>query len=578
MTSKTPATTPPVPTRVTASVLCESMGAGEQLGPEPRAGASTQEILADVVAIGESNVEHLEAELRAAKAARAEAEAAYADARRVLGERFDRLARAVAAARAAALDALDAAYAEQEQRLTFDITAGKAHRDGQLAAVRQARETAESLAAGEPLRRSAGISASAQDLAEEGRERLARIRAALEVPVRHIRGVCVHAGPAAPFDAVADAIARLAAGAGAEPAAEPADEPPRAPVILGSCGARSRPQSPAPMALALSPRSGSGLGSSGSGSLAYRRAERRFLVLSAATEKRALDVCSKVRGAVGRCYVDNYRANETLVSAEDLAAYDAVLVWVGGCTGFAGGASFGAVLARYVAAGGGVVVCPWSLATDDEGEGLRGDLVESGVLGTHLGECISGTRLTWGRPPTAAAAAAAAAASAHPRAAGPYFARTGVYHPHPVAHQDEQQDQQEEQHDDDLEWECEGDEKEEDDDAVVDGDGYERSTHPVMEGVRFIDGGDYSGHHSVSIVQDSEGVVECAAMWSDGTPLVLVNRSAGDDDGAGARYHTAVVNLYPVSSDYSVRCWDTRSDFATLLANALHLVSRPSSH
>ena len=548
MTTKTPRVVPGV------SGLCESMGAGEQLGPEPRAGAaSTREILRDVVAIGESNVQHLEEELRAAKAARRQAEAEYTEARRVVAERFDRLARAVAAARAAALDALDASYAEQEQRLTFDITTGKAHRDSQLVAVRQAKETFDSVAAGEPLRRSTGISSSAQDLAEEGRERLARIRAALAVPERHIRGVRVRAGAAAPFDAVADAVRRLAAGVRAEPADEPAE--PRAPVFLGT---HSRPQSPTPML--VSPR---GISSGSGGSLAYRRPERRFLVLSAATEKRALDVCAKVRGVVGRCYGDNYKANETLVSLDDLAPYDAVLVWVGGCTGFAGGATFGGVLARYVAAGGGVVVCPWSLAVDDEGEGLRGDIVESGVLGTHLGECISGTRMTWGRPPAS-------------------------WHPHPAAHQQQQHQHQHQQGgaqgnggDDDLEWLCEGDdavvvaegcEDEEDDD-----DGCERSTHPVMEGVRFIDGGDYSGHHSVSIVQDSAGVVECAAMWSDGTPLVLVNRTDGTD-GTAARYHTAVVNLYPVSSDYSVRCWDTRSDFATLLANALHLVSRPSSH
>ena len=284
----------------------------------------------------------------------------------MINERFDMLQRIVEEARAEALNGLDASFADQEQRLTFDISTSKAHKDNCVVAMRQAQDAYSKFCQTEQdaQLRHVFVSATAAEPAEELGERLQRSYAEVDMPVRHIRGVRVFAGRGEPFEAAAALVRGLASDARAEHTDEPA-------------GA----------AVALLHRSVS------TPALEYRRSDRKFLVLSAATEKRALDVCAKIRSAVGRCYVDNFKANETLISLEDLGRYDAVLVWVGGCTGFAGGAGFGSVLARYAAAGGGVVVvCPWSLATDDDGEGLRGEVVDSGILGTHLGECISGTR------------------------------------------------------------------------------------------------------------------------------------------------------------------------------------------
>ena len=432
----------------------------------------------------------------------------------MINERFDTLQRIVEEARAEALNGLDASFADQEQRLTFDISTSKAHKGNCVVAMRQAQDAYSKFCQTEQdaQLRHVFVSATAAEPAEELGERLQRSYAEVDMPVRHIRGVRVFAGRGEPFEAAAALVRGLASDARAEHTDEPA-------------GA----------AVALLHRSVS------TPALEYRRSDRKFLVLSAATEKRALDVCAKIRSAVGRCYVDNFKANETLISLEDLGRYDAVLVWVGGCTGFAGGAGFGSVLARYAAAGGGVVVCPWSLATDDDGEGLRGEVVDSGILGTHLGECISGTRLTWGDPARAHRAPALSEPSCNPG----------------------------EDDVDDALLLLDGAELDGVDGSTGDSAGLPR--HPLLNGVHYIDGGDYSGHHSLSVSQDSDGVVECAAMWSDGTPLAIVARTHGDVP----RYNTAVVNLYPVSSDFSVRCWNTSTDFAILLANALHLVSKP---
>jgi hypothetical protein len=519
-----------------------------------------EKLLKEVVALGVENVRRLDEEMKRARASLRSAYEGYEEAKRTVGERFDTLAALLEEARAAALDALDASYVDQEQRLTFELSAAKAQRRSTQLAVIQAKESVtppsspaataapqapststlpSSSSTPPPLATltlavvtaaaattaitpestprtpategrgrpqppptsprkaggggTVGIAAS-DDATDDVGARLAHTKAALEVPVRHIRGIRVASGSAAPFDAVAALIRGLAT----DVRAEPADD-----VFVGR---RSAPVAAAPVMLRPA-------------TMSYRANDRKFLVLSAAEEKRAMDVCGKIRGAVGRCVVDNVKANETLVSLDDLSGYDAVLAWVGGCTSFAGGPVLGSVLSQYVAAGGGVVVCPWALAIDEDGDGLRGEIVDRGLLGTFLGECISGTRLVWRRQCRDAM-----------HSGGEYT------------------------------------------DDVAETTAATECHHPVMAGVRYIDGGVYSGHHSIRIAEDRAGLVECAAMWDDGTPLALVNKNKSATEGG--RYTTAVINLYPVSADCSVRCWDTSTDFAILLANALHLVSR----
>lgn len=441
-----------------------------------------------LVKIGEEGIQMLDEETRQARASLRTANEAYRTAKSEINERFDVLAKLVEEAREASLDALDTSYGEQEQRITFEIECSKTQKRVAQAAV---KELATALAGQKPPAAAVGIAApdSGARGEEEEEKHIARARAALEAPVRHIRGIRVTAGDGAPFEQAASSIRALAALARAEPSDD---------------GRISRHQ-----------RKVSTL----SAGVTYRANGRKFLVLSSASEKRSLDVCGKIRGAIGKCIVDNLQANESLVSLDDLSEYDSVFVWVGGCTGFAGGPALGAVLAKYVASGGGVVAAPWALAIDEDGDGLRGDIVDQGLLGTSLGECISGSRLIWRR-------------------------------------------------------EC----QQEDSYSAAAGGGdddYDPSTprqcHPLMQGVRIVDGGAYSGHHSIQPIQDRAKFVEVAAMWDDGTPLALVSKSAEE----GGRYTTAVINLYPISSDFSVRCWDTSCDFAVLMANALHITARP---
>lgn len=369
----------------------------------------------------------------------------------------------------------------------------------------------------------------------------------------------------------------------------------------------------------------------GLGTFNYRVPGRKFLVLSAASEKRALDVCVKIRSTVGKCHVD-CRTNTT-VSYDFLCNYDAVLVWVGGNLSFENSNGLGAHLNNYVRnGGGGVVVCPWALSTDDCGYGLRGDIVENGILGTELGECLSGTRMIW--PPNKSAdyyqklylKSVASKnnksrllnnnSSASPsRSDTATISRTSLdgfpANVHPASSSSvlmtsssssfsnctctsntlssprgvnllapgrriklkesddvivdddvtEDEDESNASFDDDDYKSDEEDDYYHDDDVV--------STHPIMRDVHIIDGGPYSGHHCIKVTESPECTVECAAVWEDRTPFVITTKSVD-----GSRYMTAVVNLYPVSSDFSSRCWNVNTDFATLLSNALHLVAK----
>lgn len=351
----------------------------------------------------------------------------------------------------------------------------------------------------------------------------------------------------------------------------------------------------------------------GPGAVNYRRPDRKFLVLSAASEKRALDVCVKIRSTVGRCNVDS--CTNTAISYDLLCNYDAVLVWVGGNLSFANSTGLATYLSNYVRAGGGVVVCPWALSTDDCGYGLRGEIVDNGMLGTQLGECLSGTRMIWppnktpdhyqklyvksiaaktgnnsllspsttpSRPDTAtigrtsldgfpainhggcslcggigtgqsmASKGGAAFASSNSR-------RIRLKESDDSVADDDVTDEELGASFDDDEYKSEDDDYYDD---VV-------STHPIMKDVHIIDGGPYSGHHCIAVTDSPECTVECAAMWEDRTPLAITTKSLD-----GSRYMTAVINLYPVSSDFSSRCWNVNTDFATLLSNALHLVAK----
>ena len=233
----------------------------------------------------------------------------------------------------------------------------------------------------------------------------------------------------------------------------------------------------------------------------YRVEGRKFLILSAAYEKQSLDLCVKVRGAVGNCTVTNYPAAQKDINLAQLRDYDSVLVWIGGCNSFASGAALGDNLARYVEEGGGVVVCPWGLSTDHSGGGLRGEIVHGGQLGVELGECK-----TW-------------------------------------------------EH---MEWHAQG--------VSDSSSGF--SAHPLLQGVTKIDGGEYSGHHTLRLRGDTMYKTEQVEEWPDKTPLAVLTKVKGD------KYQTAVINIYPVSADCSNNCWNPTTDVAQLLANALHIVAR----
>eukprot|EP00727_Mastigamoeba_balamuthi_P008010 m51a1_g383 hypothetical protein (468) ;mRNA; f:672976-674711 len=300
----------------------------------------------------------------------------------------------------------------------------------------------------------------------------ARMRTLLEVPVRRPSGIKFEDGDGAAAAEIAhmvNALGQVRAVPNDEDSAALCPAPPLTPL--------------SPCCLEVAPL------------LTLKRGnDRRFAVVSAAGEARALDVSGKVRSRIGRCVVDSFIERRQLPTRAEMQQYNAILVWVGGCAGFDDSPAFAEFIEAYVETGGGLVVCPWAL--DDENDGLRGSVVESGWLGTTLGECVSGRRMLW-------------------RRAG--------------------------------------------------GNG---AVHPLLTGVDVIDGGAFSGHHAL---QPSGDLAECVASWSDGSPLAVVRRLAP----GSPRFVSAVLNLYPVSSDCCSRCWDTATDYALLMANALHFVARP---
>lgn len=86
--------------------------------------------------------------------------------------------------------------------------------------------------------------------------------------------------------------------------------------------------------------------------------------------------------------------------------------------------------------------------------------------------------------------------------------------------------------------------------------------HPIMNGVATFSGGS-AGYRPVGTALTPGATL--VASWSDGKPLVAV----------GPKINRADLGFYPVSSAYNPNFWDTNTDGAKLLANALMSVIRP---
>ncbi len=83
------------------------------------------------------------------------------------------------------------------------------------------------------------------------------------------------------------------------------------------------------------------------------------------------------------------------------------------------------------------------------------------------------------------------------------------------------------------------------------------SDHPILLGVNSFNGGSSSYHEEISLANGATLV----AHWSNGVPLIAV-LEIGDSRVAG-------LNFYPVSSDMREDFWDTSTDGARLMANAM---------
>eukprot|EP00727_Mastigamoeba_balamuthi_P001479 m51a1_g11328 hypothetical protein (452) ;mRNA; f:129718-131221 len=447
--------------------------------------------LEDIEARASSKLVEIEEALTVSKRALASSIEKHSNARSALAEKFATIIRIIEQRKLDALNELDSAFCAEEHRLKSGIELLKQQRRGtqmQMSIARNAlSEPGSSIAS---AREMATITGTSPDLysplqresyAAWRRQETTQVCAQLCVPVRRVPGIRIDdADGASALQAIAhmlSSVGRVRVGPDDDYAAAFVGESPK----LGPLDAASVALLPPAVDGSLCPS---------------RRAERKFAVVSAGTDARAVDVVGKIRSRIGRCVVDGYVERAGLPGQRESEQYDAVLVWVGGCTGFHDSDAFSDWLSSYMATGGGVVLCPWAL--DDEFDGLRVDVAESGWLGATLGECVSGRRLVWRR------------------AADPVGA-----------------------------------------------------SHPLMRGVGVIDGGAFSGHHELRAKEDAE----VAASWPDGTPLAVLRWQAAPKSG-GSRCVSCVLNLYPVSSDCCSRCWDSGTDYAVLMANALHCVSR----
>jgi hypothetical protein len=89
--------------------------------------------------------------------------------------------------------------------------------------------------------------------------------------------------------------------------------------------------------------------------------------------------------------------------------------------------------------------------------------------------------------------------------------------------------------------------------------------HPILAGVTSFDGGSSSYYNAVSGVRS--GAIR-VADWSNGVPLIATDTTS---------FHGRVVglNFYPPSSDARNDFWNSRTDGAIIMANALNYAAAP---
>ncbi|MCB0597479.1 MAG: HYR domain-containing protein [Lewinellaceae bacterium] len=95
------------------------------------------------------------------------------------------------------------------------------------------------------------------------------------------------------------------------------------------------------------------------------------------------------------------------------------------------------------------------------------------------------------------------------------------------------------------------------------------AAHPTMQGVASFNGGTFSGRNNTNTLI---GGATRIADWSDGNPLVVVGEGLGPNS-----VRRAALNFYPPSSDvFAGLLWNSSTDGALLMANALYWVANPA--
>jgi hypothetical protein len=94
------------------------------------------------------------------------------------------------------------------------------------------------------------------------------------------------------------------------------------------------------------------------------------------------------------------------------------------------------------------------------------------------------------------------------------------------------------------------------------------SDHILMSGITTFSGGGSAYRSTSTSITEGSTIV---ASWSDGKPLVIVN-----DDMGPAHVRRVDLNFFPVSSDAREDFWDSSTDGALLMANALEYVANSS--
>jgi hypothetical protein len=86
--------------------------------------------------------------------------------------------------------------------------------------------------------------------------------------------------------------------------------------------------------------------------------------------------------------------------------------------------------------------------------------------------------------------------------------------------------------------------------------------HPILAGVTTFSGGSQGFHHTLAV----QGCGDLVAQWTNGRPLVAARTGP-----LGGRI--IGLNFYPVSSDANFGFWDSSTDGAVLIANALRFAA-----